>query len=714
MHAQPRHETCTVCLNSLDPRGGSPLINPGCGHQLHLTCYSDILASPTANKLCPQCRLPLVNLPAQTPNAPPQQQQAPQFQQSVPQYPLPVPQYQPQQYQPQQYQQQQQGWNMAGLYGQMNNAYEFFIGSTDDALDEPTEDASVTVARPTLTWTPETDVFEPLSHSATSERLFTALLSIRAPEWPANAPEASLDLVMVIDVSGSMSGAKLDSVKSTLLYVIETLTSNDRLCIVEFDDRAHRLSPFLRCNERGAPRLREVAHRLRSKGGTNIRSGVEAALHAFTSRTEKNGSSAIMLLSDGQDSCRSNYSDLSARAKQAQIPIYTFGFGNSHDDAVLTRLAGTTGTFTFVSEPSIFQEAFSGCVGAVKSTLYRNLEIHIQAADLVPEGFIAGIDRVQTSYTATTDREGRFSLICFDDLYEEEQRDVIVTMRVSKVGMLVDGQASSVSEADNEHKLAWAACKYKSVLEKNKAVGYTDVDKVHLVVKTSATALQKKKANSSVTKQQLRLLALAAMNTSMELADAGNYAMAVARLKEAIEQVKETIANAHDVDKATVHSILEKHASGGSDLAGIFAPDDLNFYSSVVLDLEGSIKRSVSHTAQRSGGHANQNAVKMIYSHQRATWSTTNADMASNAFQQTSFLQQASAYQSHKSVTSQTRGYDIRSAQQASTQQQPAAGSSGASPQAATKTSSKRGSGKRGSGKRDSGWFFGGSNSGGN
>ncbi|KAJ3248441.1 hypothetical protein HDU78_000603 [Chytriomyces hyalinus] len=713
MHSQPRHETCTVCLNSLDPRGGSPLINPGCGHQLHLTCYSDILSSPTANKLCPQCRLPLVNLPVQAPNVPPQQQlPPPQYQQPTQQYQLPVPQYQ--QSVPQ-YQQPQQGW-MAGFFGQMNNTHEVFIGSTDDALDEPREDASVTVARPTLTWTPETNVFEPLSHSATSERLFTALLSIRAPEWPANAPEASLDLVMVIDVSGSMSGAKLDSVKSTLLYVIETLTSNDRLCIVEFDGSARRLSPFLRCNERSAPQLREVAHRLRSKGGTNICSGVEAALNAFTSRTEKNGSSAIMLLSDGQDSYRSDYSDVSARAKQAQIPIYTFGFGNSHDDSVLTRLAGTTGTFTFVSEPSVFQEAFSGCVGGVKSTLYRNLEIHMQAGDLVPEGFIARIDRVQTSYTVTTDREGRSSVICFDDLYEEEQRDVIVTMRVSKVGMLVDGQANSVAEADKEHKLAWAACKYKSVLEKNKAVGYTDNDKVDLVVKTSATALQTRKANSSVTKQQLRLLALEAMNTSMELADAGNYAMAVARLKEAIEQVKETIANAHDIDKATVHSILEKHASGFSDLAGIFAPDDLNFYSSVVLDLEGSIKRSVSHTAQRSGGHANQNAVKMIYSHQRATWSTTNADMASNAFQQTSFLQQASAYQSHKSVTSQrmgtvaqplppqTGGFGFRSAPpQASTQ--PAAGS-GVPPQptATMKKASKRGSG----------WFFGGSGSGGN
>lgn len=56
----------------------------------------------------------------------------------------------------------------------------------------------------------------------------------------------SIDLICVIDQSGSMAGAKIKLVQDTLKYLLELLNENDRLCLVLFESSATRLSPLYR------------------------------------------------------------------------------------------------------------------------------------------------------------------------------------------------------------------------------------------------------------------------------------------------------------------------------------------------------------------------------------------------------------------------------------------------------------------------------------
>ena len=54
----------------------------------------------------------------------------------------------------------------------------------------------------------------------------------------------SVDLICVLDVSGSMSGEKITLLKETMKFLIETLTPCDRLCIITFNNRAKRVCPL--------------------------------------------------------------------------------------------------------------------------------------------------------------------------------------------------------------------------------------------------------------------------------------------------------------------------------------------------------------------------------------------------------------------------------------------------------------------------------------
>ena len=53
-------------------------------------------------------------------------------------------------------------------------------------------------------------------------------------EEEAENTRPGLDIVCVIDISGSMNGPKIDLVRKTLHFLVSKLTSNDRLSIVVF------------------------------------------------------------------------------------------------------------------------------------------------------------------------------------------------------------------------------------------------------------------------------------------------------------------------------------------------------------------------------------------------------------------------------------------------------------------------------------------------
>ncbi len=52
---------------------------------------------------------------------------------------------------------------------------------------------------------------------------------------------SSVDLICVLDVSGSMSGQKIQLLKETMKFLVETLTLSDRLCIITFNNQARRI-----------------------------------------------------------------------------------------------------------------------------------------------------------------------------------------------------------------------------------------------------------------------------------------------------------------------------------------------------------------------------------------------------------------------------------------------------------------------------------------
>lgn len=194
-----------------------------------------------------------------------------------------------------------------------------------------------------------------------------------------------VDLICVIDVSGSMSGEKIELVKKSMVYLLEILTENDRLCIVTFESFAERLCPLLRVSPKNIATLEKHIHSLSGRGGTNIDSGMELALQTLQDKKYKNNVESIFLLSDGIDGgadqkVERNINQRIDLLKSSAFSVHTFGYGSDHDPKLMKNIANVRdGNFFYIDKLETLDEAFANCLGGLFSVIAEEVIITIKS-----------------------------------------------------------------------------------------------------------------------------------------------------------------------------------------------------------------------------------------------------------------------------------------------------------------------------------------------
>lgn len=247
---------------------------------------------------------------------------------------------------------------------------------------------------------------------------------------------AAIDLVTVLDVSGSMSGTKLTLLKRAMAFVISNLSPVDRLSIVVFSSTARRVLPLRRMCPDGQRSARRVIDRLVCTGGTNISEGLKKGSKVLEDRREKNPVASIMLLSDGQNTyCLTPRSATERRAPlrqssqygHGQIPVHAFGFGVDHDAATMHRISEESGgTFSFIQAESLVQDAFAQCLGGLLSVVVQDVQLTIsrQSDGVQLRNIHAG------SYQTDILADGIDGTVKLGDLYADEDRHVLVDIKI--------------------------------------------------------------------------------------------------------------------------------------------------------------------------------------------------------------------------------------------------------------------------------------------
>jgi len=142
---------------------------------------------------------------------------------------------------------------------------------------------------------PEYDAY-PFAQAADK---FYFMASIKAPYFRAS-DRAPIDLVAVVDESGSMSGDRIKLVKETVQFIIKNLESGDRFGIVGYSSGAREVLPLTKMDESGKKKASELGKKLRASGGTALCAGLVVGVNMMRNRTFKNDVASVMILTDGQ------------------------------------------------------------------------------------------------------------------------------------------------------------------------------------------------------------------------------------------------------------------------------------------------------------------------------------------------------------------------------------------------------------------------------
>ena len=227
-----------------------------------------------------------------------------------------------------------------------------------------------------------------LTHQPVGEDGFFMLLL--APGRAAAAERLRRDVVAVLDVSGSMSGDKLDQAKAALVQLLGTLRSGDRFRVVTFASGVHRYAAGW--TEVSADNIRAAqdwVRRVDTDGGTNIAGALTEAL------AEPPGEGAlgvVVFLTDGMPTV--GETDPERIAEQADhgrgaFRVFAFGIGYDVNTYLLDRLTDRArGVTEYIRPGGDIEQAVGSLATKISSPVLTDLALRgdgVELYDLQPE-----------------------------------------------------------------------------------------------------------------------------------------------------------------------------------------------------------------------------------------------------------------------------------------------------------------------------------------
>ena len=186
------------------------------------------------------------------------------------------------------------------------------------------------------------------------------------------------DVVLVLDVSGSMQGAKIEQARAAATYILERLGDEDRFGVVAFARRVETFEDGLR-PARDADDAIDYVQRLEAAGGTNFAGALEAALDSLSGDRP----STVIVLTDGLPTVgltdAGSIFELATELAPARTQVFAFGVGHDVDTVLLDGLATNfTGTSHYVSPEERVDTEVSRLYERISTPVLTDVEVEVQ------------------------------------------------------------------------------------------------------------------------------------------------------------------------------------------------------------------------------------------------------------------------------------------------------------------------------------------------
>ncbi|XP_066210516.1 voltage-dependent calcium channel subunit alpha-2/delta-1 isoform X2 [Saccopteryx leptura] len=161
------------------------------------------------------------------------------------------------------------------------------------------------------------------------------LYDVRRRPWYIQGAASPKDMLILVDVSGSVSGLTLKLIRTSVSEMLETLSDDDFVNVASFNSKAQDVSCFnhlVQANVRNKKVLKDAVNNMTAKGITDYKKGFSFAFEQLLNYnvTRANCNKIIMLFTDGGEE---RAQEIFAKYnKDKKVRVFTFSVGQHNYD----------------------------------------------------------------------------------------------------------------------------------------------------------------------------------------------------------------------------------------------------------------------------------------------------------------------------------------------------------------------------------------------
>lgn len=214
-----------------------------------------------------------------------------------------------------------------------------------------------------------------------------------------------VNLCLVIDRSGSMTGTKIAQAREAARYAVSMLGKDDIISIVTYSSGVSVLVPATKASDKS--RIYQAIEQLTADGSTALFAGVSKGAEEVRKFKAKDRVNRVILLSDGLanvgPSSPAELGDLGALLAREGISVTTMGVGLDYNEDLMVGLARRSdGNHAFVENSTDLVRIFKHELGDVLSVVAQDVRIRINCRPGIRPIRVLGRDASIAGQSVTT------------------------------------------------------------------------------------------------------------------------------------------------------------------------------------------------------------------------------------------------------------------------------------------------------------------------
>lgn len=265
----------------------------------------------------------------------------------------------------------------------------------------------------------QTELSHPLLPTGQKQTAYLKV-SVTGGKAPTLEERAPINVAIVLDRSGSMSGTKIARARDAAKLAISRLQENDTVSIISYDNVVEVLVPSTKLTDKEF--VYNAIDKISARGNTALFAGVSKGAEELRKFKNKEAINRIILLSDGRansgPSTPQELGDLATSLSKENISVTTIGLGSGYNEDLMDKLAlNSDGNHSFVETPDELAKVFDQELGSLLSVVAQDLTFTVELAE--------GIRPVR-SLGLESNISGQSVSVSFNQLYAEQNKFLLL------------------------------------------------------------------------------------------------------------------------------------------------------------------------------------------------------------------------------------------------------------------------------------------------